>query len=140
MRIFVDEMSHVPIDPWLVLRGIAAASNFAPDTYLGSNTGLLMVRRSDLSDLGYPGVPAFEELNAEHQLPWIARVIAYRTANTGGVAPTSVGDLAVLLMPANPTITEIIRNEAERRAAERVSGSMYQYHAALLQRVLEAQP
>lgn len=136
MRLFVDEMHHAGVDPELVLLGIAAASNFNADEFLGNNTGLLMVRRSDLADLGYPGVPTFEQLDASHQIPWIARVVAYRIASTGGIPPTSVGDLAVLLNPQNPTITEMLRAEANRRAADAQGKSIYIYHHQLLEHVL----
>jgi hypothetical protein len=135
MRTFVHEMQQVPIWPELVLRCIAAASNFNADEFLGSNTGLLMVRRQDLADISYPGVPRFEELDAAHQIPWIARVIAYRIASTG-TTPQTAGDLAVLLHPENPTITEMLRNEAERRATDAEGTMLYIAHHQLLQHVL----
>jgi len=139
MRTFVREMANVPIDPELVLLSIAAASNFNADEYLGSNTGLLMVRRQDLSDIGYPGTPKFEELAAPQQIPWIARVLAYRIASTGGVVPRTVGDLAVMLNPSNPTITDMLRTEADRRAEAARGTMLYIQHHQLLQQVWRTQ-
>ncbi len=136
MRLFEKSMREAGIDPRVVLLGIAAASNFSADEFLGNNTGLLMVRRDHLSEVGYPGVPTFEELDAPHQIPWIARVLAYRMANTGGTAPTNVGDLAVLLNPANPTITDMLRSEGNRRAQEAEGTMLYIAHKQLLQHVL----
>lgn len=136
MRVFVDRMRAAGIDPGVVLLGIAAASNFDPTEYLGSNTGLLLVQRSDLVDVGYPGVPTFEESSAVHQIPWIGKVIGYRISSAGGKAPTTVPDLAVLLHPANPTITGVIRAEAERRSKEAERSEIYKFHADLLRRVL----
>jgi hypothetical protein len=136
MRLFASEMGRVPIDAQMVLLAIACASNFQPDEYLGNNVGLLLVRRDDLAALGYPGVPKFEEIDAAHQIPWIARVIAYRVASSGSSAPTSVGDLAVLLaQPTNPTIADALRNEAERRARVMATSPLYVEHQSLLQRV-----
>lgn len=137
MRMFAEQMYQAGIDARLVLLGIAAASNFNADEYLGNNTGLLLVRRDHLSEVGYPGVPTFEELDAVHQIPWIAKVLAYRMAHTGGSAPDNVGDLAVLLNPiANPNITEMIRNEANKRATAAVGTMLYISHDNLLQHVL----
>src|SRR4029077_16670805 len=136
MRVFEQQMRAAGIDPRVALLGIAAASNFHPDESLGNNTGLLLVSRTDLNDVGYPGVPPFEETDAVHQIPWIARVIAYRIASAGGRAPKDVPELAVLLHPANPTITEVIRNEASRRAAEAEGTMLYISHLNLLKKVL----
>lgn len=136
MRLFATQMHEAGIDPRLVLLGIAAASNFNADEFLGGNTGLLMVRRDHLSEVGYPGVPTFEQLDAPHQIPWIAHVLAYRMANTGGAQPTTVGELAVLLNPANPTITDMLRSEGNRRAAEAEGTMIYIAHKELLQHVL----
>jgi hypothetical protein len=137
MRLFVAEMGHVPITPEVVLLAIAVASNFNADSFLGSNTGLLMVRRQDLSDLNYPGVPRFEELDAPAQIPWIARVIALRMSETKtSVAPDNVGDLAVLLNPQNPAITDMLRAEANRRAKEAEGSMLYIAHHQLLRHVL----
>lgn len=136
MQLFAEEMAAVPIDPFVVLLAIATASNFNADEFLGDNTGLLLVRREDLSALGYPAVPTFEELDAPHQIPWIARVIAYRTADSGADAPKDVAGLAVLLHPGNPTITEMLQSEAERRSEEMRSNALYIEHENLLKRVL----
>ncbi len=136
MRLFAEKMHEAGIDPRLVLLGIATATNFNADEFLGDNTGLLLVRREHLAEVGYPGVPTFEELDAPHQIPWIARVLAYRMANTGGAAPTTVGDLAVLLNPSNPTITDMMRSEGNRRAALAEGTMLYLSHKQLLQRVL----
>lgn len=136
MQIFAAEMAAIPIDPYVVLLGIATASNFNADEFLGGNTGLLLVQREDLSALGYPAVPKFEELSAPQQLPWIARVIAYRIANSGGDAPSSVAELAVLLHPANPTITEMLSKEAESRSEQMRSNALYMEHEQLLRHVL----
>jgi len=150
MRTFVEELAHASaatlpnggggIDPEIVLLGIAAASNFNADEFLGSNTGLLMVRRQDLAALGYPGVPSFEEIDAPHQIPWIARVIAYRMQSTGAPAPKSVGDLAVLLNPGTPTITDMLRSEAERRANEALGTMVYMTNHTMLEHVLANPP
>lgn len=137
MEVFVKQMQGVPIDPALVLLGIAAASNFNADEFLGSNVGLLLVNREDLANVGYPGVPPFEQTEAVYQIPWIAKVLAYRMAAAGGREPKTVGDLAVLLHPGNnPTITEAIRNESERRARDAEGKSIYIHHANLLRTVL----
>lgn len=136
MRLFVTSMHAAGIDPRLVLLAIATASNFNADEFLGNNTGLLLVRRDHLSEVGYPGVPTFEELDAPHQIPWIAKVIAYRLANAGGTPPTNVGDLAVLLNPSNPTITDMMRSEGNRRAALAEGTALYIAHKQLLQHVL----
>lgn len=138
MRLFERTMREAGIDPRVALLGVAAASNFNADEFLGDNVGLLMVRREHLSEVGYPGVPTFEELDAPHQIPWIAKVIAYRLASTGGrVAPTNVGDLAVLLNPiSNPTITDMLRSEGNRRAAEAEASMLYIAHKQLLQHVI----
>jgi hypothetical protein len=137
MQLFAEEMAAVPIDPFVVLLGIARASNFNADEFLGGSTGLLLVQREDLAALGYPAVPTFEELDAPHQIPWIARVIAYRAASSGGAMPTTVEDLAVLLHPANPTITEALRNEARQRAAEMKGHALYLEHEILLRHVMQ---
>lgn len=136
MRVFEQQMRLAGVDPHVVLLGIASASNFNADEMLGGYVGLLLVSRQDLADVGYPGVPKFEETDAVHQIPWIARVIAYRMAGAGGAAPKDVPDLAVLLHPANPTITEVIRNEAKRRAAEAEGTMLYINHSNLLRHVL----
>jgi len=137
MRLFATKMHEAGIDPRVVLLGIATATNFNADEFLGNNTGLLLVRREHLAEIGYPGVPTFEQLDAPHQIPWIARVLAYRMANTGGNdAPTTVGDLAVLLNPSNPTITEMMRSEGNRRAALAEGTALYLAHKVLLQHVL----
>jgi len=136
MEAFYDEMSAVPIDPFVVLLGIATASNFNADEFLGGNTGLLLVQREDLSALGYPAVPAFEEIDAPHQIPWIARVVAYRIADGGGPPPSTVADLAVLLHPANPTITEALHNEAEKRSEAMRGNGLYIEHENLLKHVI----
>lgn len=137
MRLFAQEMSTAGIDPRVALLGVAAASNFNSDEALGSYVGLLMVAREDLAALGYPGVPAFEEIDAPHQIPWIARVVAYRIASSGGVAPADVPELAVLLHPSsNPTIVEMLRAEAARRAEEARGKMIYIHHDNLLRHVL----
>jgi hypothetical protein len=136
MRVFEQHMRLAGIDPQVALLGIAAASNFNTDETLGSNVGLMMVQRQDLVDVGYPGVPLFEQTDAVHQIPWIGKVIAYRIASAGGIGPKDVPELAVLLHPANPTITEIIRNEARRRAAEAEGTMIYIAHSNLLRHVL----
>lgn len=136
MRMYEQQMRLAGVDPHVVLLGIAAASNFNADEQLGSNVGLLMLQRSDLVDVGYPGVPKFEDIDAVHQIPWISKVLAYRVASAGGKPPKDVPELAVLLHPANPTITEIIRNEARRRAAEAEGTMLYIHHKNLLQHVL----
>lgn len=140
MQLFAEEMAAIPIDPFVVLLGVATASNFNADEFLGGNTGLLLVQREDLAALGYPAVPTFEEIDAAHQIPWIARVIAYRIANAGGEPPKSVADLAVLLHPANPTITEALRNEAERRSEAMRGNALYIEHENLLRQVLAGKP
>lgn len=137
MRLFVREMRIFGIDPGVVLLGVAAASNFNSDEALGSYVGLLMVSREDLNSIGYPGVPPFEELDAPAQIPWLAKVIGYRIASTGGKPPRNVGELAALLHPAeNPTIADVIRNEAERRARDAQGTSIYIHHKTLLGHVL----
>lgn len=135
MQLFAEEMGAVPIDPFLVLLAISCASNFNADEFLGSNTGLLLVQREDLSSLGYPAVPTFEELDAPHQIPWIARVISYRMASSNA-EPKTVGELAVLLHPGNPTITDMLRTEGDRRAEEMKGNGLYLEHQILLQHVL----
>lgn len=137
MRMFAEQMDRIGINPHVVLLGIAAASKFNADETLGPNVGLLLVNREHLRDVGYPDPPAFEERDAVFQIPWIAKVIAYRVADTGGgAAPDNVGDLAVLLHPTNPTLAEYVRREANRRAAEADSTMLYVSHAELLQHVL----
>lgn len=134
MRLFVAEMRRVPIDPKIVLLAIAAASNFDANLSIGNNVGLLMLRRDDLREVGYPEVVPFETLTAPEQIPWIGRVISYRTANTGDVV-MSVPDLAVLLAHSQG-VDRVIRAEAERRA-ERARGTMlYIHHDQLLDSVL----
>lgn len=137
MRLFEQQMRMAGIDPMVALLGIAAASNFNADENLGGWTGLLMVSREDLSAVGYPGVPLFEETDAVFQIPWIGKVIAYRIAGAGGVVPKDVPELAVLLHPANnPTVVQAIRNEAQRRA-QRAEGTMlFINHANVLRHVL----
>jgi len=136
MRMFYEQMYQAGIDARLVLLGIAASSNFNADESLGNNTGLLMIRREHLAEVGYPGVPTFEELDAVHQIPWIAKVIAYRIASTGGRAPRTVPDLAVLLHPSSPTITAVVRAEAERRAAAAEGTMIFIAHDNLLRKVM----
>lgn len=137
MKLFADQMYNAGVDARLVLLGIAASSNFNADEFLGNNTGLLMLRREHLAEVGYPGVPTFEELDAVHQIPWIAKVIAYRMATTGGRAPKSVSELALLLHPSSsPTITEVIKAEAERRAAAAQGTAIFIAHDNLLRKVL----
>jgi hypothetical protein len=95
-----------------------------------------MVSRADLSAVGYPGVPTFEELDAPHQIPWIGRVIGYRIAASGGSPPKDVAELAALLHPAtNPNVAAAIRNEAERRAAAAEGQMLYINHRNLLRHV-----
>jgi hypothetical protein len=137
MRLFAREMALTGMDPQVVLLGVAAASNFNADEALGGYVGLLLVAREDLTSLGYPGVPTFEELDAPHQIPWLARVLSYRIASSGGVPPADVPELALLLHPAsNPNIAEAIRNEAARRAHDAEGTSIYIHHANLLRHVL----
>lgn len=138
MRLFVTEMRKFGIDPDVVLLGIAAASHFNPDEALGGYVGLLMMSREDLNAIGYPGVPPFEELDAPAQIPWLSKVIGYRLASTGAVgSPRDVPELAALLHPAeNPTIDEVIRKEAARRAKEAEGSALYIHHKTLLQHVL----
>jgi hypothetical protein len=136
MRLFVQQCRIFGVDPEVVLLGIAAASNFNADEALGGYVGLLLVSREDLASLGYPGVPPFEEIDAPHQIPWLCRVIGYRIASSGGNAPKDVPELALLLHPAsNPTIAEVIRNEAQRRAAEAEGTMLYISHFNLLKHV-----
>lgn len=137
MRLFVSEMQRVPIKPELVLLGIAAASNFDASTELGNNVGLLMLRRDDLAEVGYPAVVPFETLPAPEQIPWIARVISYRIANTGTVV-MSVPDLAVLLahVAGGPNVERVIRAEAQRRADNAQGTMLYIHHLNLLRRVI----
>jgi hypothetical protein len=138
MRLFVTEMRKFGIDPAVVLKGIAAASSFRADEALGGYVGLLMVSREDLNAIGYSGVPPFEELDAPAQIPWLSKVIGYRLASTGAVgSPRDVPELAALLHPAdNPTIDEVIRKEAARRAEDVESSMLYIAHKTLLQKVL----
>lgn len=138
MRLFVTEMRKFDVDPRVVLLGIAAASRFNPDEALGGYVGLLMVSREDLNALGYPGVPPFEELDAPAQIPWLAKIIGYRLASTGAShGPRDVPELAALLHPAdNPTIDEVIRKEAGRRAQDAEGSVLYLHHKTLLQHVL----
>lgn len=137
MEMFAEQCRKIDVDPHVVLLGIAAASNFYPDEQLGGHVGLLLVSREDLTNVGYPGVPPFEETTALHQLPWICKVIGYRVASSGGKPPRDVPELAVLLHPSNnPTITEAIRNEAARRAKEAAATSLYRRHQELLRSVL----
>lgn len=136
MRLFVEQMYQAGVDARLVLLGIAASSNFNADEFLGNNTGLLMLRREHLAEVGYPGVPTFEELDAVHQIPWIAKVIAYRMASTGGRAPKSVSELAVLLHPSTPLLTQVIIAEAERRSAAAEGTAIFIAHDNLLRKVL----
>jgi hypothetical protein len=137
MRLFVQQMQLAQIDPRVVLHGIAAASNFNADEQLGDYVGLLMVKVDDLALVGYPGVPPFEELDAPGQIPWIARVIAYRMADTGSHVPQTVPELALLLHQAsNPNIAQAIRNEAQRRADEAEASPLYQRQREMLQHVL----
>lgn len=135
MRLFDQQMRLAGIDPAVVLLGIGAASHFSADTQLGNTTGLLLVDSQQLRDLGYPEEPAFETLDAPAQIPWIAKVIAYRISSTGRVVPKDVPELAVLLHPASPTVTEVIRSEARRRAAEAEGSMLYIHHANLLRHV-----
>lgn len=137
MRMFVEQMNGAGITPHVVLLGIAAASRFNADEVLGNNVGLLLVSRDDLREVGYPGDVPFEQRDAIYQIPWIAKVIAYRLANTGGgEPPDNVGDLAVLLHPSNPTLAPYIRNEANKRAAEADGTMLYASHEELLKHVL----
>lgn len=138
MRLFAREMKYTAgIDPEVALLGVAAASNFNADEHLGNYCGLLMVNRVDLNDMGYPGVPPFEQIDAPSQIPWLAKVIAYQVASTGGTPPATVPDLAVLLhQSSNPTITDTIRNEAARRAKEAEGTMLYIHHRSLLRSVL----
>jgi hypothetical protein len=137
MRMFAEQMYQAGVDARLVLLGIAASSNFNADEELGNNVGLLMLNRDHLSEVGYPeDAPPFEQLDAVHQIPWIAKVIAYRMADTGGRAPTTIGELATLLHPANSTITAVIRAEAERRANDAKGRQIYIAHDNLLRKVL----
>lgn len=136
MRLFVREMAAVPIDPDIVLLAIAAASRFDPSAEIGANAGLLLVERDDLERVGVPIPEAFGELDAEGQIPWIAKVIAHRLA--GARAPTSVPDLAVLLHPFDsPTVQDVIRKEAARRVREAEGTPLYLAQSRLLQRVRE---
>lgn len=137
MRLFAREMAGVPVDARLVLLGIGAASHFNADEEMGDNVGLLLVRRSDLAAVGVPIPETFGVLNAPEQIPWIAQVIALRMADRGGKAPASVADLAVLLHPtSSPTIEQVIRKEAERRAEDARGQSIYLNHDNLLRHVL----
>lgn len=138
MRLFVEKMRMFGVDPAVVLLGIAAASHFNPDESLGGYVGLLMVSREDLNSVGYPGVPPFEELDAAAQIPWLAKVIGYRIASTGASSPPrDVPELAALLHPAdNPTIDDVIRKEAGRRAKDAEGSMLYIHHKNLLQHVL----
>lgn len=128
MRLFVDTMRHVPVDPEVVLLAIAAASNFDATTELGPNhSGLLLLSRDVLREVGYPDVVPFATLDAPEQIPWIGKVIAYRIANTGNVI-MSVPDLAVTLYPPdNARIEKVVRSDAHQRA-ERARGTMLYLH------------
>jgi hypothetical protein len=136
MRLFAEQMHQTGVDARLVLLGIAASSNFNADEAIGNNTGLLMLRREQLAAVGYPEEPAFEELDAVQQIPWIAKVIAYRMASTGGKAPTTIADLAELLHPSAPALTVYIRSEAEKRAAAARGRAIFIAHDNLLRKVL----
>lgn len=146
MRLFAREMAAVPIDARLVLLGIAAASNFNADTEMGDNVGLLLVRRSDLADVGVPIPETFGSLEAPEQIPWIARVLSYRMADDGAEPRWSdsdpgrqraVGDLAVLLHPVSSAVIEdVVRKEAARRAKDAQGQSLYIHHDNLLRHVL----
>jgi hypothetical protein len=82
-------------------------------------------------------VPPFEEIDAPAQIPWLAKVIGYRIAASGGSAPKTVAELASLLHPStNPQIDEVIRKEAERRAKDAEGTMLYIHHKQLLQHVL----
>lgn len=139
MRLFVQQMRVWGVDPAVVLQGIAAASSFRSDEALGGYVGLLMVSREHLNEVGYPGVPPFEELDAPAQIPWLGKVIGYRRASTGAGpgSPRDVPELAALLHPAdNPTIDDVIRKEAARRAKDVEGSALYIHHKNLLQHVL----
>jgi hypothetical protein len=137
MRMFAEQMYRAGIDARLVLLGIAASSNFNADTALGNNTGLLALRREHLAEVGYPeDGPAFETRDAVFQIPWIAKVISYRIASTGGRVPATIPDLAELLHPSSPELTTYIRSEAEKRAESAKGKMLYIAHDNLLRRVL----
>ena len=58
-------------------------------------------------------------------------------ANVFQAASRDVPELAALLHPAeNPTIDEVIRKEAARRAKEAEGSTLYIHHKNLLQHVL----
>lgn len=131
MRLFVQQMHLTAMDPGVVLRAIAIGSNFRADEVtqtggVGDRVGLLQVMRSQLKDVGYPDDPPFETLDAPEQIPWIARVLAYRIADTGGTPPGNVGDLGVLLFgPPEPSemVASYIRRQAPKEV-ERVEATM----------------
>jgi len=137
-------MKLTAMDPGVVLRAIAIASNFRADEVretggVGDRVGLLQLTRSDLEAVGYPKDPPFETLDAPEQIPWLSRVLAYRIADTGGTPPATVGDLGVLLFgppPPSQTVADYIRKQAVKETQRVESSMLFISYANLLQHVL----
>lgn len=137
MRLFVSEMKQTPVDPVIVLRGIAAVSDFDPGFFLGKHQGLLGIPEEKLLQVGYPAnITAAQYLPADEQFPLIRRVINWELAGNKP-APKDVGDLAVLIVSPKKGMESIIRGEVTRRAQAAEATRYYQQHAALLQRALQ---
>ena len=142
MRLFVVEMQFAGVDPRLVLLGISALSNFRSDERVGPTVGLLLTRDTHLSEVGYPVAPPFETLPPAAQFPWLRKVLAYRMADRGGTAPTSLPDLMVLLapFPAHPKIEAYIRAHALLSKKRAETSTVFLEHEKLLRRVQAAPP
>jgi hypothetical protein len=144
MRLFVQQMFLTAMDPGVVLRAIAIASNFRADEVrqtggVGDRVGLLQVLRSSLADLGYPADPPFETLEAPEQIPWLARVLAFRIADAGGTPPGNVGDLGVLLFgppEPSPMVASYIRKQAVTETARVEATMIFISYENLLKHVL----
>lgn len=108
MRLFVQQMRSIGLDPDLAFSAIGAASDFDPGSYLGDYVGLAMVRRDDLRAVGYPDGVEFYALKASDQIPWIARVVDARMKATR-TEPKTVGDLAVLLHQPKAAMAALLR-------------------------------
>jgi hypothetical protein len=142
MRLFVVEMQYAGVDPRLVLLGISLLSNFRADERVGPTAGLLLTRDSHLQEVGYPGAPTFETLTAPQQFPWLRKVLAYRIADRGGTAPTTLPDLLVLLapFPEHPRIEAYIRTHALLGQKRAETSTVFLEHEKLLRRVQAAPP
>jgi hypothetical protein len=144
MRLFVQQMRSTAMDPGVVLRAIAIGSNFRADEVrqtggVGDRVGLLQLTRSQLADLGYPADPPFETLEAAEQIPWIARALAYRIADSGRPPPDNVGDLGVLLFgPPEPSemVATYIRKQAPSEVKRVESTMIFISYENLLKHVL----